>query len=301
MITGVHFLLSYSCTFECDHCFLYCSPEASGTFTRHQIESVLGECQKTPTMQWVYFEGGEPFLFYPLMVEGIRMARNRGFKVGLVTNAYWATTAEDAELWLGPLAEIGIDDLSLSDDAFHQGDDEALNTARRAHEAAKQLGLPVGDICIEAPRVDPAKGRTDEKGAPIIGGNVRFRGRAVEKLIEGLPRTSPEQFTECKDEELEKPGRVHVDCYGHVQVCQGISMGNMWETPLSEMDANYDAPRHPICGPLLKGGPLQLAKEYGVPLADGYVDACHMCFEVRKALLDRFPEYLAPRQVYGLK
>jgi hypothetical protein len=122
----------------------------------------------------------------------------------------------------------------------------------------------------------------------------------VEKLIEGLPLTPPEQFVECKDEELEKPGRVHLDCYGNVHMCQGISMGNMWETPLSELDASYDAHSHPICGPLLKGGPVQLAKEYGVSLADGYVDACHMCFEVRKALLDRFPEQLAPKQVYGL-
>jgi hypothetical protein len=298
MISGIHFLLSYSCTFECDHCFLYCSPQAQGTFTRRQIETVLDDAKKRGVVKGVCFEGGEPFLFHPLLVEGVRMAKERGFRILLVTNAYWATNAEDAELWLKPLAEIGIDDLSLSDDAFHQGDDEALNTARRAYEAAKKLGMPVGDICIEAPKVGAE--RTDEKGDPIIGGNVRFRGRAVEKLIEGLPLTPPEQFVECKDEELEKPGRVHLDCYGNVHMCQGISMGNMWETPLSELDASYDAHSHPICGPLLKGGPVQLAKEYGVSLADGYVDACHMCFEVRKALLDRFPEQLAPKQVYGL-
>ena len=33
MLTGIHFLLTYSCTSECDHCFLYCSPNAKGTFT----------------------------------------------------------------------------------------------------------------------------------------------------------------------------------------------------------------------------------------------------------------------------
>jgi hypothetical protein len=31
------------------------------------------------------------------------------------------------------------------------------------------------------------------------------------------------------------------------------------------------------------------------------VDECHYCFEVRKALIDKFPEYLAPRQVYGIE
>jgi len=31
------------------------------------------------------------------------------------------------------------------------------------------------------------------------------------------------------------------------------------------------------------------------------VDACHLCYRTRQALLERFPEYLAPRQVYGLE
>ena len=31
-----------------------------------------------------------------------------------------------------------------------------------------------------------------------------------------------------------------------------------------------------------------------------FVDECHYCFLVRRSLIDRFPEHLAPRQVYGL-
>jgi len=27
MIKEVHFLLTYTCNFECDHCFLYCGPD----------------------------------------------------------------------------------------------------------------------------------------------------------------------------------------------------------------------------------------------------------------------------------
>jgi len=299
MINGIHFLLTYSCTFECDHCFLYSSPEARGTLTREQIVRVLDEAERISTVRWIYFEGGEPFLFYALMLEGIRIAKARGFKIGIVTNAYWATNADDAELWLKPLAEIGIDDLSLSDDAFHQSD-EAVNTARMALAAAQKLNLPVGSICIEAPNETAANG-TDSKGKPIVGGDVRFRGRAVEKLSEGLQRMPCEQFHDCPYEELEKPERVHIDSYGNVQICQGISMGNMWETPLSKLVAEYDPQAHPICGPLLKGGPHRLAQENGFTPEAGYIDACHYCFEVRKAMIDKQPGYLAPRQVYGLE
>ncbi len=68
----------------------------------------------------------------------------------------------------------------------------------------------------------------------------------------------------CPHEELADPERVHVDAYGNVQVCQGISIGNMWKTPLSELLRDYDAARHPIVGPLLKGGPARLVERFGL-------------------------------------
>jgi hypothetical protein len=77
-------------------------------------------------------------------------------------------------------------------------------------------------------------------------------------------------------------------------------MGNMWQRPLSELALEYKADSHPICGPLTKGGPAQLARQYDVDLEGEYVDECHFCYLVRRALVDRLPEYLAPRQVYGL-
>ncbi len=74
----------------------------------------------------------------------------------------------------------------------------------------------------------------------------------------------------------------------------------MWQTPLSELINKYDCDSHPICKLLVKGGPAHLAKEYSIKHYDEYVDACHLCYDLRLKLLDRFPEYLAPRQVYGL-
>jgi len=297
MLTGVHFLLTYACSFECDHCFVYSSPQARGTFTLNQIKRVFEELTNIRTIQRVYFEGGEAFLFYPLMVEGIKIARDKGLEAGIVTNAYWATTEEDAEIWLKPLLKLGISDLSLSDDTFHS-EDEKESLAKHALAAAKRLGMPVGVISIEEPRVE--KGQDIVKGAPVIGGSTMFRGRAVEKLIKGLPTRPWRDFTECPYEDLGNPKRVHLDSYGNVHLCQGLSMGNMWQTPLSELINNYDCDSHPICKLLVKGGPVHLAKEYSIKHYDEYVDACHLCYDLRLKLLDRFPEYLAPRQVYGL-
>jgi hypothetical protein len=286
MLTGIHFLLTYACTYECDHCFLYSGPFKEGTFTIDQLKSALQEIKKIRMVDTIYFEGGEPFLYYPLMLAGIKAARKMGFQVGIVSNAYWATSEEDAKLWLEPLLEFQISDLSISDDAYHYSE-EAKNLAKRGIAAAKKLGLPVGTLCIEQP--DPKS----DKG-PM------YKGRAADKLTEGLPTKPCQEFKECPHEDLENPERVHLDAFGNVHICQGISMGNMWEMPLSKLVKNYHGKSHPICGPLIIGGPALLAKEYCISHQDRYVDACHFCYDIRKSLIDKFPQILAPKQVYGI-
>ncbi len=299
MLTGIHFLLTYACNMECDHCFLFCGPHAEGTFTLAQIEAALEQVQELGTVDVVYFEGGEPFLYYPLMVEGIRLARQRGFQTGIVTNSYWATTERDAELWLNPLAALGLADLSVSDDVFHHGTEEE-NVAKRALRAAKGLGIPSDSICVEEASVALGAEKDQERGQPVIGGGVMFRGRAVEKLVSGLPTRPWAELTECPYEDLRDPSRVHLDAYGHLHLCQGLIMGNIWETPLADVVAGYRPERHPLCGPLLQGGPAQLARVYHLEHENEYVDECHFCYSLRLALIDRFPQYLAPRLVYGL-
>jgi hypothetical protein len=300
MLTGLHFLLTYMCNSECDHCFVYGSPRVRGTFTLERLRQLLDEGARINTIEWIYFEGGEPFLFYPIMLEGIKMARERGFKVGIVTNSYFATEPEDIETWLKPISELGIDDFRVSNDPYHF-DEAEDNPAARTHKVAQKIGLPVADIHLESPSVTTATAEDANKGKPVIGGDIMFRGRAVEKLTADLPRRVWTEFTECPHEELEYPARVHLDSFGNVHICQGISMGNCWEMPLSELVRSYNAASHPICGPLVKGGPAALAREYGISREDEFVDACHFCYVVRKSLLDRFPQYLAPNQVYGLE
>jgi hypothetical protein len=155
----------------------------------------------------------------------------------------------------------------------------------------------VNTISIDKPTVKPAV----PKGDPIAQGGVVLRGRAVEKLIQDLPRKPWQEFTECPYEELEEPKRIHVDVFGNAQLCQGLSMGNMWKIPLSQLVQTYIGNQHPICKPLIQGGPARLAQEYQLEHEEAYVDACHFCFLLRKALISAFPDYLAPRLVYGLE
>ncbi len=116
-LSGLHILLTYACTFECDHCFVWGGPRQSGVLTIEQIDQILAQARQA-SVEWIYFEGGEPFLYYAELVHGVAQAAEMGFSVGIVSNAYWAISVSDAVEWLQPFAGR-LADLSISSDLFH--------------------------------------------------------------------------------------------------------------------------------------------------------------------------------------
>jgi len=271
-----------------------------------QLGILFDEIGRIGTIQTVYFEGGEPFLHCATLLEGVRMACAAGLQTGIVTNAYWATSLEDVVCCLRPFRDLNLADLSVSDDEFHDTGvtGGAQKPARLAQLAAAELGIPCARICIEKPCIeDPRASEPDDparKGQPVVGGRVLFKGRAAEKLVAGLPSRPTAGMATCPHEDLASPERVYVDAYGHVHLCQGISMGNMWTTPLSTLVRDHNPAEHPIAGPILRGGPVQLARDFGFDASGRFVDECHLCYTVRKSLAPRFPDWLGPREVYGL-
>lgn len=149
-LTGLHILLTYTCNYECDHCFVWGSPWQTGVFTMAQLKDVLYQAREVGTITEIYFEGGEAFLYYPLLLEGVRLASALGFSVGIVSNGYWATSEEDACQWLKPLAQAGLKSIDVSSDLFHG---KALETpeSQRVLAVAPMLGLATGTITVDAP------------------------------------------------------------------------------------------------------------------------------------------------------
>lgn len=295
-LSGLHLLLTYQCNLECDHCFVWGSPWQSGTMTLHQIEDILRQAVDLGTIEWIYFEGGEPFLYHAILLKGVQEAARLGFKVGIVSNGYWATDVDDAVEWLRPFAGL-VQDLSLSSDMYHWSD--ALNQrVENARRAADALNLPLGVISIAPPETSGAA--ADVGQLPAGESGVMYRGRAAQALAAGAAKHPWGQFTTCPYEDLREPGRVHVDPFGNLHICQGISLGNLFETSLKAICESYDPDSQPITGPLLNGGPAELARRYGAPAAESYADACHLCYEARLALRQQFPDILLPDQMYGI-
>jgi hypothetical protein len=264
--------------------------------TLSQIRNILQQAGDLGTVGWIYFEGGEPFLYYAVLVKSVQEAAGMGFNVGIVSNGYWANGDDDALECLKPFAGL-IRDLSISSDRYHDNE-EGKQCPQRAVAAAEKLGIPVDTISVAQPNASDAESVVGQ--LPAGESAVMYRGRAAEKLATHAALRPWEEFDKCPCEDLDQPARVHVDPFGNLHICQGISLGNLFRTPLREICEAYDGRLNPVTGPLLSGGPAGLIRHYGLPVQDAYADACHLCFEARRALRSRFPNILGPDQMYGV-
>jgi len=294
-LDGIHFLVTYRCTYTCDHCFVWSSPDVEETMTLAQLRDAMDQAAATGQIEMVYFEGGEPTLAYPVVLEAAAYARRKGLEWGLVTNCYWATSVEDARVWLRPFKDLGISDLSLSSYAYFVEDADEAHL-RNAVAAAQKLELPMAVLEVGA----PARLDVPDLGLGDVG-EVMHRGRAAVQLAPARATRPPETLVTCPFEDFAAPGRAHLGADGELQLCQGISAGNVWRDGLAAIIARYDSASLPVVREILAGGPWALARAYGyAPERELYADECHLCYETRAALRERLPQMLAPAQCYGV-
>lgn len=297
-LKGVHFLLTYKCDMECDHCFVWGSPEAKGTFTLKQIREILAEAKKLGTVEYISIEGGEPFLYYPVMVRAVKEAVGLGFRVEVLTNCYWAACEEDAREWILPLAEAKNTELTFSSDLYH-GESWEPEEVKNAVRAAKALSVRAGILTIKYPDAETPP-PSEIEGVKVGLWELMLRGRAFSKLVEKVSKKPWHEFTKCPYENFVQQERVHLDPFGYVHVCQGISIGNAWQKPFSRIIEEYNPYENPVLEPLVRGGPVALVEQHGLPCEGDYADACHLCYAARLMLRNKYSEMLAPDQMYGV-
>jgi len=278
-LQGIHFLITYGCSSECDHCFIWGTPKRDAGMTPDLVDEFLEEVLSLGTVTEVCGDGGESFTNYDVLLYFLRRATELGLSASALTNATWVSSREEAEERIAELMAAGLTNLGISTDQWHQRyvPVERVDTLLEVCEASG----------LAAARME----------TPLEG--VMFRGRAAERLAEGMPTRPADEFTTCPHEKLDAPSRVHLDCYGRLHLCQGLTLAG--DGP-AEAVAAYDPERHPIAKRLLDGGPCALgryAAEHGFDLAPGYVDACHLCYRAREYLRPRFPDLLGPDEMYG--
>ena len=296
-LDAVHLLMTYRCTRSCSHCFHFGSPNNEQVMTAAQLKRYLKSIKSVPSVKWIFFEGGEPTLYFPLLIEGLKVAHEMGFHTAVVTNGFWIPSIRDMIPWLRQFRDVHLNLLQISVDELHENtrleplQRDIVDAAGRAGMLCQFLG-----VSEPAPDDEPLEAR---RGATIVDGEIVYRGRAAHLLVEPQSKWLWSSFDECPHENLMDPYRIHVEVYGHVMVCDGISIGNLGKNSLHEILEAYTPEEHPIVGPLLEGGPAQLATTHEVKHKRGYVDACHLCYGIRRQLRKEFPRLLSPGILYG--
>ncbi len=278
-LRAIHFLISYGCPAECDHCFIWGSPRRDRGMTCEQVDDLLEQVLAMGSVTSVCGEGGESFSRYPVLLHLVRRATSLGLDASALTNAFWVESRAQAEERIAELMAVGLTNLGISTDEWHQ-----------KHIPVSRVDLLL-EVCAAA-GLSASRMETSPEG-------VMFRGRAAERLAPGRPTKSADQLTTCPHEQLGAPSRLHLDCYGWLHLCQGLTLGG--DAPAGAV-ADYDPEAHPIVCLLLNGGPYALgrfAAEHGFEMAPGYVDACHLCYRAREFLRPHYPDLLAPDEAYG--
>ncbi len=278
------------------------------TEVREYLAGAKGAGAKT-----VWLFGGEPFLYFDLLMDSVESARKIGIEPYVTSNAFWAVSEESALSKLRLLREKGLYDIQFGVDPFHHGY-VPIEHVRNAINAARSLDMPKGPFdLMNCYFVEKDGGDIRSRSREIISrllphevftGTIVFNGTAAEVLAERAPRRSWEEYRTCQMERSQFRGLTHANVYpyGHVDpgMCPGISIGNAREAKLSEIIATFEPKAHPIYETVYEQGPVGLARmamEFGFEPTE-YADACHLCYEARKVLLSHYPEHLGPAIYY---
>jgi hypothetical protein len=302
-------ILSYRCHSACKHCLYNCGPGwEKEPMSPDALREALKAVTTWPDTPQVHFTGGEPFLHFPLLLEGVRMASDLGIPRYLETNASWCVDVEKAVERFQALKEAGLQAVLISCSPFHAESIPPVRTIRALRAAEEIFGpqrvtlylpeflelvqrfgvehtVPLSQY-IERFGVDGAQ-RILWQGYGIISG-----GRSGYELGHLAPRYPAEAFveTDCVMDIL-YAHHSHLDLYGDYisGFCGGLTIGDWHNLP--RLLADFRAGRYPLLiEVLVEQGPYGLCRlaerEFGFsPLAEGYTGKCHLCVDVRRHLV----------------
>lgn len=313
-------LVSYQCSASCHHCYLSCSNKKSKKMKLEDIEEYMaGFKQDNIPFNEVHITGGEPFLDFNYLKDILDVASKSNYHgMGEVeTNAFWAINDKICKNRLTDLAKKGLSGICISSDIFHQEFISLDNVNRLAYWTREILGknslrlrwpggLNESKHFGEMDSTDFKEytGRTDREF------RVRLVGRGFMSLSNLLPKRSINeiQSSSCLDKMVSK-GHYHIDPHRDLLVGIGcVSLGKLDKNKtISKTLSNINFNTNPIFhwlgleGP--KGNFLDYAKENGFRESKGgYVDKCHLCFDIRKWLLENNSDTqeIGPKEAFNL-
>jgi organic radical activating enzyme len=119
-LSTIGFMLTYKCTISCPHCIVCAGPKRKEEIKSDDCLEWIRQVSlyKNTKIRGVAFTGGEPFYFLSKLAKYSEYASKLNLITSVVTNAYWASSKEEALRTLDKLPFINM--LSISTDLYHQ-------------------------------------------------------------------------------------------------------------------------------------------------------------------------------------
>lgn len=287
---GLGLMYTEQCTAACMHCITNSSPRVTRRIPYERARSYIE--QSVGLVPHISFTGGEIFIYYDELKELVRYCTDLDLEVSVITNAFWATSLDEARRRLSELAERGLDLIAVSVDKFHL---PWIGPERCAHvvRAGVELGLPVS-VRITKVKVDPWA----EEQARIfaeMGGEVTVnetlplgRGCRLNRDTLDSSPTPPEESCNMVLVPMVAPDQ-------RVLACCGPALYTTPDSPLylgSTRDEDLRtillrAQKDPLLAAILVWGPAWLREQlfaHGLgelsPPADRYFGICHVCLDL---------------------
>ncbi len=329
-------ILSYKCTGECKHCMYACSPKWSNDWiSLNDLDIILSKLADAfrdvypPNIKGLlglnyglHFTGGEPFLNFQVLTEGIKRAKSLNIpSIFVETNCFWCINDEIVKERLLTLKNVGLDGILISANPFvveHVPFERIERGLRIAISIFGERNVivyhPIFYRQLRALNIrgtlifkEYLKKVTKIDESFFIGfdpGILLPMGRLVFRLVHLYQKYPTKHFLKysCLSE-LTRPWHIHIDCYCNYipGYCAGISLGDARN--LEEIIQGVDLDDKPILKALATnlGELLKIAKSYGYKeRKDGYISKCHLCLDIRRYLVNETRNFneLQPREFY---
>jgi organic radical activating enzyme len=224
-LRNIGFVVTYRCQVACPHCILRAGPTRTEAIaTRDEEDWIRAVADyRDGHIRVLSLTGGEPFFDLDALRRIAEAAHARGLLVSAVTNAFWATTPDEARRILKGIPSMGM--LSISTDAYHQAA-VPLERVEHAMAAAREAGVPFTvAVCTES-EDDPRYRATLQWLAPRVPASdvltaITFRaGRALDsgggRSAHRMSSTPPRAACSAGSSPIVMPNGDVVACIGPV-------------------------------------------------------------------------------------
>jgi MoaA/NifB/PqqE/SkfB family radical SAM enzyme len=286
--------LGYRCNMLCKHCFIGEKLHDHDTILTYEdcIEAIES-ASKLQTIRTVAFVGGEPFVYYKLLLRvADYLHTHYRCALNITTNASWAKTPEMTQRLLDPLFERGLRHIMISLDQYHLEFgtiEHVANCIGRSQELGmdtavqiiRRVGAPKEEdfrIALN-PLVDIEKIRWYENPCSAIGNAHTMLSKEDLEWHEEIPVGG------CNAGDIlniQPDGEIK-PCCGAGLMAKRLSLGNAKREPVDEAVRRAEA--DPLINSLVaEQGPRGLARllsEAGrqdlVQKHAPFTDACYAC------------------------